>query len=81
MKPHLNMSDAERKAYLHYVFNNELTPEEIREYCEYLGDTEDESGCNASVVPLEVIRQGREATDAYYEKFLEERERKIRSQS
>lgn len=67
------MSEAERKAYLHYVFNNELTHEEMREYWEYIGDAEDRLGCDTSVVPLEVMRQGKEAADAYYEKFLEKR--------
>lgn len=73
MKPHVKMTEAERKAYLNYVFNNNLTPEETREYWDYMSDVETELGCDTSVVPIEIIRQGQEAADAHYEKVLEKR--------
>ncbi len=55
MKPHPNMTDTERKAYIEYVLSHDLTPEESADYHEYLSDSEDRYGCLSSSIPLEEL--------------------------
>lgn len=50
------MTDSERKIYLEYVFNNDLTVEETDAYLEYLEQSETEYGCDASSIPIEILR-------------------------
>ena len=73
MKPQKNMTPTQEKTYLDYVFSHDLSPEEKQAYLDWVDDAEAEFGCEASVVPIEIIRQGQEAADAYYEKILEKR--------
>jgi hypothetical protein len=60
MKPKPNMTTEERKAYIEYVMNNDLTPEENEAYFKYLEESEAEFGCGASSIPIEVLREASE---------------------
>lgn len=73
MKPHRHMTNDEIKAYMEYRAKNKLTPEEKAAYREWVIQAEEDDGCDFSVIPREVLWQGQEASDAYYERFLEER--------
>ena len=53
MKPHPDMTREEKKKYVQYVFNNDLTSEERQTYRDWVSDAEDEFGCCASSIPLE----------------------------
>lgn len=71
MKPKENMSPQERKEYIEYVLNNDLTHEENEAYIEYLEKAELEFGCDASIVPIEVLREGK--GDEFYKNIKAER--------
>lgn len=67
------MTPTEEKAYLDYVFSHDLSPDEKLAYREWIIQAEEDHGCDFSVVPIEVLRQGQEASDAYHERIMEER--------
>ncbi len=71
MKPKQNMTSEERKTYIEYVMNNKLTTEEKRAYREYLEEAEAEFGCDASVIPIEDLREKTE--DEIWELLVQKR--------
>lgn len=78
MKPHPDMTREEEKAYIKYVFSNDLTSEERQAYRDWVSEAEEKYGCDASVVPIEDIRAGR--GNEVYEKILSERaKREVKS--
>lgn len=79
MKPHYNMTADEIKAYMEYRKNNELTPEEKKAYREWVIEGEDKYGCDASVIPIEALKEKSE--DEIWEMILQKRaERRKRNE-
>lgn len=73
------MTADEIKAYMEYRKNNELTPEEKKAYREWVIEGEDKYGCDASVIPIEALKEKSE--DEIWEMIFQKRaERRKRNE-
>lgn len=65
------MTQEERRKYVEYIFNNDITSEERQTYRDWVSDAEDEFGCCASSIPIEGLEE--KSDDEIWEMMLQKR--------